>query len=249
MHLGSPVFGDPREREKRFVGWLDSIKEETKTLYLIGDVFDFWFEYRKAVPRGFTRFLGKLAEFSDAGIEIHYFTGNHDVWVYDYLPEEIGLIVHRKPLVTEISGKTFYIAHGDGQGYNPFLFNLIRGIFHNRLCQFLFRLIHPDIGIKLAHTWANHSRMKEKKRTLPYLGEDKEHLVIYAKSYIREHPETNYLIFGHRHILLDSMLTPQNRMVVIGDWLQHFSYAVFDGEGLSLKSITNADGTGNADFC
>ena len=237
IHLGSSTINDSREREKSLVRWLDSIREEASALYLLGDIFDFWFEYKQAVPRGFTRFLGKLAELSDAGVEIHYFTGNHDIWVFDYLPNEIGLILHKEPYITEIAGKTFYLTHGDGQGDYSFTFKLIRRIFHNRICQFFFRLLHPDLGIKLAHLWAEHSRRKELKRPVPYLGEDKEHLVVYAKSYIKTHPETDYMIFGHRHIPIDLMLTPKNRMIIIGDWMQHFSYAVFDGKELTLIKL------------
>jgi len=236
MHLGSPVFGDPRESEKRLVRWLDFIKEDAKSLYLLGDIFDFWFEYKRSVPRGFTRFLGKLAELSDSGVEILYFTGNHDIWVYDYLPGEIGLILHKEPFITDISGKTFYLAHGDGLGDSSHSFKLIRRIFHNRICQFLFRAIHPDLGIKFGHLWAKHSRRKEWEHPLPYLGEDKEHLVLYAKSYLQTHPGIDYFIFGHRHIVLDLMLKPQTRMMILGDWLQHFTYAVFDGKELSLKT-------------
>ena len=237
MHLGSPVFGDPHEREKRLVRWMDSIKDEAKALYLLGDIFDFWFEYRRSIPRGFTRFLGKLAELSDAGVEIHYFTGNHDIWVFDYLPQEIGFVLHKEPCITEIAGKTFYLAHGDGLGDYSHSFKLIRGIFHNRICQFLYRLIHPDFGIKLGNTWANYSRRKELKNPLPYFGEDKEDLVLYAKEYIQTHPEIDCLIFGHRHILLDLMLNSKTRMLIIGDWLQHFSYAVFDGNDLRIEKF------------
>jgi UDP-2,3-diacylglucosamine hydrolase len=237
IHLGTSVFGDTGVREKRLVRWLDSIREEAKALYLLGDVFDFWFEYKKAVPRGFIRFLGKLAELSDAGVEIHYFTGNHDVWVFDYLPKEIGLILHKEPLVTEIAGKIFYLAHGDGQGDYSFSFKLIRWIFNNRICQFLFRLLHPDLGIMLAHVWANHSRQKECKRPIPF-NEEKEHLIMFAKSYLHKHPETDFMIFGHRHIPMDLMLNFQTRMIIIGDWLQHFSYVVFDGKELTLEKNT-----------
>jgi len=239
MHFGSDTFGDSTEREKRFVRWLDSIKNKAKTLYLLGDIFDFWFEYKKAVPRGFTRFLGKIAEMSDAGTEIHYFTGNHDIWVYDYLPQEMGVTVHKQALVTEIYGKTFYLAHGDGLGDESRSFKLIRWVFHNRICQKLFSLIHPTIGIGLAHVWAKRSRMKELAHPTPYFGEDKEHLVLFAKNYIRSHPDTDYLIFGHRHILLDLMLNKKNRMMIIGDWLQYFSYAVFDGKELNLEEFGN----------
>ena len=237
VHLGSSAFVESLEREKRLVRWLESIRDDAKELYLLGDIFDFWFEYKKAVPRGFTRFLGKLAELSDAGVEIHYFTGNHDIWVYDYLPDEIGLCLHKNPFVTNIAGKTFYLAHGDGLGDRSLSFKLIRWVFHNRICQILFRVFHPDLGIKLAHVWAKHSRLKEWKCPKPFLGEEKENLVLYSKSYVQTHPETDYLIFGHRHILLDKMLNHRNRMLIIGDWLQHFSYAVFDGKELTLKQF------------
>lgn len=237
MHFGSDVFGLSSEREKRFVRWLDSIRAEAKTLYLLGDVFDFWFEYKHVVPRGFTRFLGKIAEMSDAGTEIHYFTGNHDIWVSDYLPRETGVILHREPFVTEISGKTFYLAHGDGLGDESHSFKLVRSIFHNRLCQKLFSMIHPSVGVGFAQRWAKRSREKEFARPTPYFGEHKEHLTLYAKSYIRAHPAVDYLIFGHRHILLDLMLNEKSRMMIIGDWLQYFSYAVFDGEDLRLDAV------------
>jgi len=236
-HLGSHVFGDSLSREKRLVRWLDSIKEEAKALYLLGDIFDFWFEYKKAVPRGFTRFLGKLAELSDAGTEIHYFIGNHDLWIFDYLPNEIGLILHKKPFVTEIYGKTFYLAHGDGLGESSKPFMFVRSIFHNRICQFLFRLIHPDLGIKLAHVWANFSRWKEMKNPKPFLGNEKDVLVQYSKLYILSHPETDFLIFGHRHVPINIDLTPKNRMINVGDWLHNFSYGVFDGSEFFLEKF------------
>ena len=239
VHLGASAFGDPREREKRLVSWLDTIKPEAKALYLLGDIFDFWFEYKRAVPRGFTRFLGKLSELSDAGVEIHYLVGNHDPWIFDYLPQEIGLTVHKKPLVTQIAGKTFFLAHGDEQCSNSFSFKLIRWIFHNRICQFLFRLLHPDWGIKLAHIWANHSRRKEFKKPKFFLGEHKENLIHFAKSYIQSQPEIDYFIFGHRHIPMDITLTPKNRMINVGDWLKHDSYAVFDGQELQLKKTNS----------
>jgi len=234
MHLGSSVFNDPRTVEKQLVRWLNAIGRDAKALYLLGDVFDFWFEYKRSVPRGFTRFLGKLAELSDAGVEIHYFIGNHDIWIDDYLPEEIGLILHKEPLLTTIAGKTFYLAHGDGLGDYSRSFKLIRWIFHNKVCQFLYRSIHPDLGIKFGYAWAKRSRQKELKHPLPYFGGDKEHLVLYADSCLQTHPEIDYFIFGHRHILLDLMLNHKTRMLIIGDWLRYFSFAVFDGEKLKL---------------
>jgi UDP-2,3-diacylglucosamine hydrolase len=237
MHLGSDAFENPQDAEKRFVRWLDSIKNNASALYLLGDIFDFWFEYKKVVPRGFTRFLGKIAEMSDSGIEIHFFTGNHDIWVKDYLSRETGMIIHREPLRTQINGKTFFLAHGDGMGDTSHSFQLIRRIFHNRLCQVLFAALHPRWGVGFGYVWSNHSRKKKMLNPAPYFGEDKEHLALYAKEYIQKHPGTDYLIFGHRHILLDLKLSRQSRMMIIGDWIQYFSYAVFDGEELSLEQF------------
>ena len=235
IHLGSDVFEDPLVAEKRFVRWLDSIKDDAQALYLLGDIFDFWYEYKYVVPKGFTRFLGKISEMTDSGIEIHLFIGNHDIWMYDYLPLETGVIVHKTPITEEINGKSFYLAHGDGLGDNSRSFKLIRWLFHNNFCRILFNTIHPRWALAFAHSWSKHSRKKSLTNSSDYFGEDKEHLVLYAKQYISQHPETDYLIFGHRHIMLDLMLSRKSRMMIIGDWLQYFSYAVFDGENLSLE--------------
>jgi len=237
MHFGADVFGQSVERERKFVAWLNTIRKDAKALYLLGDVFDFWFEYKYAVPQGFTRFLGKIAELSDEGVEIHYFTGNHDIWIKNYLPSELGIILHREPVTVEIEGKTFFLAHGDGLGDDSRSFRFVRAFFHNRTCQRLFALIHPSFGIWLAHKWARHSRLRELRHPVPFLGEEREHLVVFSKKYISEHPETDFLIFGHRHIMLDLQLTHSNRMIILGDWLQHFSYAEFDGKTLILNNI------------
>ena len=234
-HLGSDVFEDPLSVEKRFVRWLDSIKHDAKVLYLLGDIFDFWFEYKYVVPRGFTRFLGKISEMSDMGIEIHLFIGNHDIWYFDYLTKETGAILHKKPYITEIEGKKFFLTHGDGLGDNSKTFKLIRYIFHNRLCQILFASIHPRWSIGFAHLWSKHSRKKGLKETAEYFGEDKEHLVLFSKKYLEEDPSIDYFIFGHRHILLDLMLSKKSRVLIIGDWIQYYSFAVFDGKELKLE--------------
>ncbi len=237
MHLGSDVFEAPSVVEKRFVRWLNTIKNDAQSLYLLGDIFDFWYEYKYVIPKGFIRFLGKISEMTDAGIEVHFFIGNHDIWVYDYLPLEIGVIVHKAPITEEINGKTFYLAHGDGLGDNSQSFKLIRGLFHNKVCQKLFGSIHPRWAFAFAHAWSKHSRKTGLANPAGYFGEENEHLVLYAKQYIIQHPETDYLIFGHRHIMLDLMLSHKSRMMIIGDWLQYFSYAVFDGESLSLEQF------------
>ncbi|MDR2806112.1 MAG: UDP-2,3-diacylglucosamine diphosphatase [Dysgonamonadaceae bacterium] len=235
LHLGSDLLEPPKTTEKRFVRWLDTIRDDAKALYLLGDIFDFWFEYKKTVPRGFTRFLGKIAEMHDSGVEIHFFTGNHDCWMFDYFQQELGIAVHTAPLRTTIGGKTFYLAHGDGLGDDSRSFHLIRFIFHNRTCQWMFARIPSRWGIGFAHGWSRHNRKKDIARPVGYLGEDKEHLALYSKQYIQEHPDTDYLIFGHRHILLDWRLNRKSRMLIIGDWMTYFSYAVFDGKELTLN--------------
>ncbi|MDR2683210.1 MAG: UDP-2,3-diacylglucosamine diphosphatase [Dysgonamonadaceae bacterium] len=240
LHLGSDLLEPPQTTEKRFVRWLDTIRDDARALYLLGDIFDFWFEYKRTVPRGFTRFLGKIAELHDAGVEIHFFTGNHDIWMFDYFQQELGVAVHTRPLRTLIDGKSFYLAHGDGLGDRSRSFRLIRFLFRNPVCQFLFACIPSRWGIRFGCWWSRCSRKKGIAHPVGYQGEEKEHLVLFSKQYLREHPDTDYLIFGHRHILLDFMLSRKSRMLIIGDWMSYFSYAVFDGQALKLEQY-NAD--------
>ena len=230
-HLGSLAVPHQRMQERRLVRFLDSIKEKAAAVYLLGDMFDFWYEYRYTVPKGFTRFLGKLSELTDMGVEVHYFTGNHDIWAYEYLEKECGVILHHKPETTEIYGHEFFLAHGDGMGDPNKSFKIIRAIFHNRFCQWLFSGLHPRWGISFGLAWAKHSYMKHKERNdVVYLGEDKEHLVLFAKKYIEEHPNIDYFIFGHRHIELDIKLARHSRLMILGDWITQFTYAVYLGE-------------------
>lgn len=241
-HLGSLATEHPRTQERRLVRFLDNIKEKASAIYLLGDMFDFWHEYRNVVPKGFTRFLGKLSELTDMGVEVHYFIGNHDIWAYDYLEKECGVIIHRKPLTTEINGKVFFLAHGDGLGDPDTKFKILRRIFHNPLCQFLFRAIHPRWGMAFGLKWAKHSRMKRPDGKEPtYLGEDKECLVRFSKSYMQEHADIDYFIYGHRHIELDLRLSKKTRMLILGDWIWQFTYAVFDGEHLFLEEYVEGE--------
>jgi UDP-2,3-diacylglucosamine hydrolase len=159
LHLGVPNKEKSLEREKRFVKWLDEIKSDASAIYLVGDVFDFWFEYKKAVPKGYVRLLGKLAEISDSGIDIHFFTGNHDMWVFDYLEKEINLKIYRKPQEITINGKSFFIGHGDGLGPHDKGYKFIKKIFSNKLCQWLFARVHPNLGISIAEYWSQKSRI------------------------------------------------------------------------------------------
>ena len=242
-HLGSKAISSRRTQERRLVNFLDSIKHKAAAVYLLGDMFDFWFEYRQAVPRGFTRFLGKIAELTDLGVEVHYFTGNHDMWMLGYLEEECGVILHRETSTTcEIYGKLFYLAHGDGLGDDSRGFRFLRAIFHSRICQRLFRILHPDIGLAFGLEWARRSRLKrEDGQEPPFMGENKEHLILFAKSYLKDHPDINFFIFGHRHIDHDLMLSRTARVVILGDWIRLFTYAVYDGEHLFLEDYVEGE--------
>ena len=241
-HLGSRAIEHGRTQERRLVNFLDSIKHKASAVYLLGDMFDFWYEFRLVVPKGYTRFLGKLSELTDMGVEVHFFTGNHDIWCGDYLSKECGVIIHREALTTEIYGKEFYLAHGDGLGDPDKKFKLLRWMFHSTTLQTLFSAIHPRWSVELGLTWAKHSREKRVDGKEPdYMGENKEHLVLYTKEYLKSHPNINFFIYGHRHIALDLMLSATSRVLILGDWINYFSYAVFDGENLFLEEYIEGE--------
>lgn len=234
FHLGARYFDNPLENERRIVRFLDSIKDSAEEIYLLGDILDYWYEYRYVVPRGFVRFLGKLAELSDNGIKIYWFIGNHDIWIFDYLPSELGINVIDGELVRKIGGKTFFLAHGDGVGKRNCLFRLLRSLFRNKLCQKLYAAIHPRWTIPFALNWSRNSRSDD---AFPeYLGEGKEYLEVFAKDYCNgNNPHVDFFVFGHRHIMLDKKVASNTRLIILGDWIHFFSYAVFDGDKISLK--------------
>ena len=241
-HLGSRAIPHRRMQERRLVNFLDSIKHKAAAVYLLGDIFDFWHEYKTVVPKGYTRLLGKISELTDNGVEVHFFIGNHDLWMGDYLEKECGVTIHRSSAVVEIYGKVFYLAHGDGLDADDKKFKILRSIFHNRLCQRLFAAVHPRWGVAFGLEWARRSRLKRVDGKEPeYMGEDKESLVIFAKSYMKTHPEINFFIFGHRHIELDLLLARETRLVILGDWISQFSYVVYDGEQLILDSYIEGE--------
>lgn len=219
--------------ERKLCRWFDMAKQDAEAIYLLGDIFDYWFEYKNVVPRGFVRVLGKIAELTDAGIEVHFFIGNHDIWVTDYLQKECGMIVHINPLVRDIYGKKFFLAHGDGLGDNSLSFKFLRGIFHSKFCRILYAAIHPRWTVGFAQWWSTRNRIVH--ATPEYFGEDKEHLVLFAKKQLQMAPNINFFVFGHRHIMLDLMLSPTSRIAILGDWIDFFSYGVFDGEQFSLE--------------
>ena len=229
-HLGSRAIPHSRTQERRLVNFLDSIKERAAAVYLLG------------VPKGYTRFLGKLSELTDRGVEVHFFIGNHDIWCGDYLEKECGLILHREPLTCEIYGKEFFLAHGDGLGDDDRSFRFLRTVFHSHTLQRMFSALHPRWSVDLGLEWAKHSRLKrEGGKEPPYMGEDKEPLVLFTKDYLKTHPNINYFIFGHRHIMLDLMLSRTSRILILGDWISDFSYAVFDGDNLFMEQFIEGE--------
>lgn len=236
LHLGMFPIEESREREHFFVQWLDSIRDDASELWLLGDVFDYWFEYRKVVPRGFTRFLGKLSELSDAGVDIHIFPGNHDVWIFNYLPQEVGLTVHKGILDLSWNGHRFLLGHGDGLIRSDRGYRMLQWIFKNRLLQWLYARLHPNGSAAFAQWWSRKSRMK-KGSFVPFLGIDREHQIQYAHSRLKKDPDIEYFIFGHRHIPFQVQIAEQCQVVCLGDWIVNFTYAVFDGETLSLEKF------------
>ena len=236
VHLGAPYIKDARAHEIRFVKWLDTVKKDAEKIFLLGDIFDFWYEYKHSVPKGFTRFLGKLSELTDSGIEVHIFTGNHDVWLFDYLPEECGVIVHERELQITFGGKNFFLAHGDELGTFDRGYNFMKSVFRNKTAQWWFSKLHPDIAITFARWWSVKSRAKnERSHKTEYQGDDKEWPVLFAKDYINDHPEIDYFVFGHRHIARVIPLSGNSTIIYLGDWVKNFSYAVFDEEKTELK--------------
>jgi len=237
FHLGAPNQTESFKREKILVDFLKSIINDCEELYLVGDLFDFWFEYKHVIPKHFTRFLGILAAFADSGIPIHIFTGNHDLWMKDYLTQELNAKIYHHPIKISYSGKQFYIGHGDGLGPGDAGYKFIKKIFTNPACKWLFRWIHPDLGIGLADWLSKSSRAKTGKKDAIFLGNDKEWLVQYCNEFIKSE-QVDFFIFGHRHLPLDIPLNnAKSRYINLGDWIYYFSYATFDGQALQLKYL------------
>lgn len=233
-HLGARYIADRKEAEGRLVSFLRDIAPTARAVYLMGDIIDYWFEYATVVPRGYVRFFGQLACMVDAGIKIVWFTGNHDVWLFDYLRDEIGIEVVHKPRVEVIGGKKFFLAHGDGLGPQSLGFRFLRWIFHNRVCQRLFAAVHPRWTVPLGYGWSMASRGVP--RVQPFEGVDHESLGIFATRYLKEtDPSINFFVFGHRHVAVDEKLSPHCRLVILGDWILHYTYAIFDGNDIKIK--------------
>ncbi|MEE2700128.1 MAG: UDP-2,3-diacylglucosamine diphosphatase [Bacteroidota bacterium] len=234
FHLGVPTHTKSLEREKHIIAWLDSIKENAKSIYLLGDIFDFWFEYKTVVPKGHIRLLAKLSNLVDEGIEINIIRGNHDMWMYDYLPKEIGVnILEEKSILSE-NGKNIFLAHGDGLGPEDVGYKLIKKVFSSKICQWFFARLHPNFGVCIAQFWSKKSRIANQEKPDPFLGEEKEWLISYCK---RKKKEINidYFVFGHRHLPLEIEIDQKTKYINLGDWIHHNSYAVFDEGKLKLE--------------
>jgi len=235
FHLGFPDKLTSLEREKRIVKWLDSIFDDCAELFIVGDIFDFWFEYKQVVPKGFVRFIAKIASFTDAGIPVHIFHGNHDLWQFGYFEQELGVKVYAKPIIREIQNKRFYIGHGDGLGPGQIKFKFILWIYRNPLCQKLFGILHPRIGISLANWLSYRSKAKTFDGNFKFLGEE-EFLIKHARL-VLEKDNIDYFIFGHRHLPQIYELSAKSKYVNLGDWIEYNSYVVYDGDHLQLQKF------------
>ncbi len=236
QHFGLPDYEKSLVREKIFVQWLDEIKNDAQVLFLVGDLFDFWFEYNKAVPKYFVRILGKLAELADLGIQIIFFTGNHDMWMKNYLQEEIGMEVYFEKQEYQINGKRFYIAHGDGLGPGDKGYKRMKKIFRFPFFNWCFKWLHPDLGIALGEYLSRSNKAISGEEDVHFLGEEKEWLILYSKMKLEEE-HRDYFIYGHRHLPMQLPIGEKASYINLGDWITYFSYVEFDGEKAELKYL------------
>jgi Uncharacterized protein conserved in bacteria len=233
FHLGAPDHATSLVREKKIVQFLDEIQHDAEQIFIVGDMFDFWYEYRTVVPRGYVRLLGKLAQITDAGIPVHFFVGNHDMWMRNYFQQELNIPVYFEPKTFEFHNKKFYIGHGDGLGPGDHGYKMLKKIFRNPVCQWLFGILPPYIGMGLANWSSRRSRAVTGNTDEQFFGEEGEWLITYCKE-VLEKQHFDYLIFGHRHLPIDFLLKGGSRYINLGDWIRYYTYAVFDGQQLQL---------------
>lgn len=240
FHLGAPDHASSLERERKIVQFLDEIKDQAAEIFFVGDMFDFWYEYRTVVPKGFVRLLGKIGELSDAGIPMHFFVGNHDMWMKNYFQQEFNMPVYYAPEEFERNGKKILVGHGDGLGPGDHGYKRLKKVFRNPVSQFLFGIFPPMLGMGLANYMSRRSRAQTGTKEEVFLGEDKEWLVIYCKEKLKQ-KNTDFFVFGHRHLPIDFRLNESSRYINLGDWIHYFTYAVFDGADMELKSYTGME--------
>jgi len=235
-HLGAPTQAESLPREKIFVKWLDSIKHDAEVIFLLGDLFDFWFEYKTVVPKGFVRVLGKLAELRDSGIQIHFFVGNHDLWMHDYFEKELNIPVYHDPKEFVFNNKHFFIGHGDGKGPGDKGYKRMKKVFINPFSKWLFRWLHPDIGVRVAQHLSVKNKLISGDEDKEFLGEEKEWLAQYSKRKL-ESKHFDYFVFGHRHLPMEIKVGENSTYYNLGDWIHHYTYGVFDGETFEMKTF------------
>ncbi|MCL6260398.1 UDP-2,3-diacylglucosamine diphosphatase [Aquiflexum sp. TKW24L] len=236
FHLGAPDEKSSKEREKKIVNWLNEIEDEAAAIFLVGDLFDFWFEYEHVVPKGFIRFLGKIADLREKNIPIFFFTGNHDLWMNDYFTKELGIPVYTHPIEVTIEKHKFLIGHGDGLGPGDKSYKILKKVFTNPVCQWAFKWLHPDIGIRIASKWSSNSRITNVAKNENEFKGDDEWLWAYCKQ-VEQSQHFDYYVFGHRHLPLDLQVGPKSRYYNLGEWVNHFTYGVFDGNQFEIKKF------------
>ncbi len=236
FHLGVPNHQDSLAREKRVVAWLESIKYQAHSIYIMGDIFDFWFEYKHVIPKGFIRLQGKLAELRDAGIPIIFFTGNHDMWMFDYFTEELGIPIYRHTQLIEVGKHKLLLGHGDGLGPGDKFYKILKRFFNSAVCQWLFARLHPNLGISIANMWSRNSRISSSKREEKFSSEENEFLWVYCNALEKE-THHDFYIFGHRHLPLDLKINERSRYINLGEWVHFNTYAVYDGQTVELKTF------------
>ena len=234
QHFGAPTAEASFPREKKFVSWLDTAKQDAEAIFLLGDLFDFWFEYKTVVPKGFVRVLGKLAEIKDAGIPIYFFVGNHDLWMHDYFEKELNIPVYHTPQEFSINNKKFLIGHGDGLGPGDKGYKRMKKVFTFPFFKWLFSWLHPDIGVQLGQYMSVKNKLISGEEDAKFLGEENEWLAQYCRRKL-ETTHYDYFVFGHRHLPLEIKLQENSMYINLGDWIQYFTYGVFDAHTLSLK--------------
>jgi len=237
FHLGTPDADDSLKRERNIVAWLQSIRHDAHAIFLLGDIFDFWFEYTHAIPKGFIRLQGKLAELRDEGTPIAFFTGNHDMWMFDYFPKELGIPIYRKPQVLQVGQHRLLIGHGDGLGPGDSVYKIQKKFFDSALCQWLFARIHPNLGIRIARYWSRKSRINNTKQEERFSGEENEFLLTYCREIEKKHHHDFY-VFGHRHLPLDLAVSFNSRYINLGEWVNFSTYAEYDGREMKLNSFS-----------
>ncbi len=234
QHFGAPTTEASKKREKIFLEWLHAIEKDASAIFLLGDLFDFWFEYKEVVPKGYVRILGKLAQLVDSGIEVHYFVGNHDLWMRDYFETELRIPVYHKPKDFILENTSFFIGHGDGLGPNDKGYKRMKKLFTNPLAKWFYRMLHPDLGMRIGHYFSVKNKLISGDEDIVFLGEDKEWLAIYTKRKL-EQQHRDYFLFGHRHLPLEIELNSKSKYINLGDWITHFTYGIFDGKHFELK--------------